>query len=71
MEVGELDLHHDDPEETWHNWPLANRRMPAVLAAKGYDYRFTLSKGARHVDPRVADATLPGALEWLWRGYKA
>jgi iron(III)-enterobactin esterase len=70
MEVGELDLHHDDPEETWHNWPLANRRMAAVLAAKGYDYRFTFSKGARHVDPRVADATLPGALEWLWRGYR-
>jgi enterochelin esterase-like enzyme len=70
MEVGEFDLHHDDPEETWHNWPLANRRMAAVLAAKGYDYRFTFSKGARHVDPRVADATLPGALEWLWRGYQ-
>jgi len=70
MEVGEKDLHHDDPEETWHNWPLANKRMAAVLKAKGYPYRFTLSLGARHVDPRVAAQTLPGALEWLWRGYR-
>lgn len=69
LEVGEKDLHHDDPEETWHNWPLANKRMAAVLKAKGYPYRFTLSLGARHVDPRVADQTLPGALEWLWHGY--
>lgn len=69
MEVGEKDLHFDDPEETWHNWPLANRRMAAVLKAKGYDYRFTFSRGARHVDPRVLEETLPGALEWLWRGY--
>ena len=69
LEVGETDLHHDDPEETWHNWPLANKRMAAALQAKGYAYRFTLSLGARHVDPRVATQTLPGALEWLWRGY--
>ncbi|MGZ5931373.1 MAG: alpha/beta hydrolase [Rhizomicrobium sp.] len=69
MEVGEKDLHHEDPESTWHNWPLANRRMAAVLKAKGYAYRFTLSLGARHVDPRVTAQTLPGALEWLWRGY--
>jgi enterochelin esterase family protein len=67
MEVGEKDLHCDDPEESWHNWPLANRRMAAVLAAKDYDYRFVFSKGARHVDPRVTEQTLPGALEWLWR----
>ncbi|HZZ87577.1 MAG TPA: alpha/beta hydrolase-fold protein [Caulobacteraceae bacterium] len=69
LEVGSLDLHHDDPEPTWHNWPLANRRMADALAAKGYDYRFTLSEGGRHADPRVLDQTLPGALEWLWAGY--
>jgi enterochelin esterase family protein len=66
LEVGDHDLHADDPEETWHNWPLANRRMAAALADKGYDYRFTLSRGGRHADPRVLDHTLPGALEWLW-----
>lgn len=69
LEVGEKDLHHDDPEETWHNWPLANQRMAAVLAAKGYPYRFTLSLGGRHADPRVVEHTLPGALEWLWQDY--
>lgn len=67
LEVGERDLHHDDPEETWHNWPLANRRMAAALAAKGYDYRFTFSKNGRHADPHVLAHTLPGALEWLWQ----
>jgi hypothetical protein len=69
LEVGERDLHHDDPEESWHNWPLANQRMAAALKAKGYPYHFTLSLGARHVDPRVAAQTLPDALEWLWSGY--
>jgi iron(III)-enterobactin esterase len=66
LEVGEKDLHPDDPEETWHNWPLANRRMAAALAAKGYHYRFTFSRDGRHADPRVLDQTLPAALEWLW-----
>jgi enterochelin esterase-like enzyme len=70
MEVGEKDLHYDDPESTWHNWPLANRRMAAVLKAKGYDYRFVYAKDAKHVDARVVAQTLPGALEWLWRDYR-
>jgi len=69
LEVGEKDLHFDDPESTWHNWPLANARMAEVLKAKGYAYRFTLSLGGRHVDPRVTEQTMPGALEWLWWGY--
>ncbi|HEX2592386.1 MAG TPA: alpha/beta hydrolase-fold protein [Rhizomicrobium sp.] len=69
LEVGEKDLHHDDPEETWHNWPLANQRMAAVLKDKGYDYRFTFSRDGRHADPRVLEHTLPAALEWLWHGY--
>jgi hypothetical protein len=43
--------------------------MAAALAAKGYDYRFTLSQGGRHADPRVLEETLPGALEWLWQDY--
>jgi enterochelin esterase-like enzyme len=69
LEVGEKDLHHDDPEETWHNWPLANQRMAAVLKEKGYDYRFTFSREGHHGDPRVLEHTLPSALEWLWHGY--
>jgi enterochelin esterase-like enzyme len=70
LEVGEQDLHADDPEETWHNWPLANRRMAAAFAAKGYPYRFTLSLSGRHNDQRVLEQTLPSALEWLWQDYR-
>mgnify|MGYP001028712048 FL=1 len=69
MHVSEQDLHHTDPEESWHNWPMANDRMAAVLKKKGYDYRYVFSKDSRHVDPRVVMATLPAALEWLWRDY--
>jgi iron(III)-enterobactin esterase len=69
MEVGEKDLHYDDPESTWHNWPLANNRMTAVLKKKGYDYRYVFARDAHHVDPRVVKQTLPAALEWLWRDY--
>lgn len=71
MQVGELDNHFDDPETTWHNWPMANNRMAAVLKAKGYEYRYVFSKGAKHVDPRAVGQTLPAALEWLWAGYKS
>jgi iron(III)-enterobactin esterase len=69
MEVGEKDLHFDDPENTWHNWPLANNRMAAVLKKKGYDYRYVFALGAHHVDNAVVRQTLPSALEWLWRDY--
>ena len=69
MEVGEKDLHFDDPERTWHNWPLANNRMAQVLKAKGYDYRYVFAMGAGHVDGRVVMQTLPAAMEWLWRDY--
>ncbi|MET0309409.1 MAG: alpha/beta hydrolase-fold protein [Sphingomonas sp.] len=69
MEVGEKDLHWQDPESTYHNWPLANDRMAAALRAKGYDYRYVVAADAVHVDGNVIAQTLPGALEWLWRGY--
>jgi len=69
MEVGEKDNRFDNPEETWHNWPLANNRMADVLKKKGYDYRYVFAMGAGHVDNRVVMQTLPSALEWLWRDY--
>jgi enterochelin esterase-like enzyme len=69
MEVGEKDLHYDDAEQSWHNWPLANNRMAAALKKAGYDYKYVWARGARHVDPRVVMQTLPSALEWLWRDY--
>jgi enterochelin esterase-like enzyme len=69
MEVGEKDNRFDNPEESWHNWPLANNRMADVLKKKGYDYRYVFAMGAGHVDGRVVMQTLPAALEWLWRDY--
>jgi enterochelin esterase family protein len=69
MEVGEKDNRFDVPEETWHNWPLANNRMAIVLKKKGYDYRYVFAMGAGHVDNRVVMQTLPSALEWLWRDF--
>ena len=69
MEVGEKDLHYDDAEQSWHNWPLANNRMAAVLKKKGYDYKYVWAREAGHVDNRVVWQTVPSALEWLWRDY--
>lgn len=57
------------PAESFTNWVLANQRMHEVLEAKDYDYRYVFSNDSRHVDRRVVAQTLPGALEWLWRGY--
>jgi enterochelin esterase-like enzyme len=69
MEVGEKDLHWDDPAQTFHNWPMANDRLAAALKAKGYDYRYVWAKDAVHVDNNVTMQTLPEALVWLWRDY--
>jgi enterochelin esterase-like enzyme len=69
MEVGEKDNRFDAPEQTWHNWPLANNRMAIVFKKKGYDYRYVWAREAGHVDNRVVMQTLPSALEWLWRDY--
>ena len=48
---------------------MANRRMAAVLKAKGYTYRHTFCEQAGHVDRRVVSQTLAGGLEWLWEDY--
>ncbi len=69
MEVGGKDNRYDNPEETWHNWSLANNRMAIVLKKKGYDYRYVFAVDAGHVDNRVVMQTLPAALEWLWRDF--
>ena len=45
--------------------------MKAALKAKGYHYRFVVSKESRHCDGKVKNQTLPEALAWLWQGYPA
>lgn len=69
--VSEKDLRPNDPEETHHNWVMANQRTAAALKAKGYNYRFVYSKGTGHCDRRVFEQTLADTLVWMWRGYHA
>ena len=69
LQVGENDNGHDRDEKSYHNWVMANQRMAAVMKAKGYHYHYDFCKGAGHVDGKVLDQTLPGALVWLWRGF--
>ncbi|MEZ6087731.1 MAG: alpha/beta hydrolase-fold protein [Pirellulaceae bacterium] len=69
--VAENDLRANDPEETYHNWVMANERTAAALEAKGYDYRFVFSLASRHCDGNVFKHTLADTLVWMWRGYHA
>lgn len=69
--VSENDLRANDPEETYHNWVMANERTAAALKAKGYDYRYVFSRATRHCDRAVFEATLADTLVWMWQGYEA
>ena len=57
------------PEESYHNWVMANERTAEALEAKGYDYRYVFSKASRHCDRNVFEHTLADTLVWMWRGY--
>jgi len=54
-----------------HDWVVANENMARVLAAKGYPYQFVFVRNAGHCDRAVKQQTLPEALEWVWRDYRA
>jgi enterochelin esterase-like enzyme len=69
--VAENDLRANDPEETYHNWVMANQRTADALKAKGYDYRYVFSKGSRHCDRKVFEHTLADTLVWMWQDYEA
>ena len=72
MEVGDRDLYNPNVmRDNMHDWVVANENMARVLADKGYDYQFIFARNAGHVDHKVKQQTLPEALEWLWKGYKA
>jgi enterochelin esterase-like enzyme len=71
MEVGDRDLLNPNAmRDDMHDWVLANERMAAVLAAKGYHYQFVFARNAAHVASGVKLQTLPEALEWLWKDYR-
>ncbi len=69
--VAENDNRARDPEETYHNWVMANERTAAALKAKGYDYRYVFSKATKHCDQKVFELTLADTLVWMWQGYQA
>jgi iron(III)-enterobactin esterase len=71
MEVGEMDAGATATLASKHNFILANQMVAAALMGQGYHCQFDFAKGAMHNDPKVWDAMLPSALEWLWRGYDA
>lgn len=72
MEVGDRDLLNPNlMRDGLHDWVLANEKMAAALAAKGYGYQFVFAQNAGHVDRAVKEQTLPEALEYLWHGYPA
>ncbi|WP_246114281.1 alpha/beta hydrolase [Rubripirellula tenax] len=68
--VAQHDNRANDPEETYHNWVMANERTAEALKAKGYDYRFVFSKATKHCDRRVFEKTLADTLVWMWKDYK-
>lgn len=71
MHVGDQDLFNPNiMRDDMHDWVVANERMAAALAEKGYDYQFVFARNCTHCDRAVKEQTLPAALEWLWRGYK-
>jgi enterochelin esterase-like enzyme len=69
MEVGDRD--NLSTRDDYHDWVLANEKMAKVLAAKGYHYQFVFARNAGHTDRAVKQQTLPEALEYVWRGYRA
>ena len=71
MHVSENDNGSTRDDASLHNWVLANQHMLAALKSKGYKYRYVFAEGAGHTDQAVINQTLPGALEWLWKGYTA
>ena len=72
MEVGDRDLYNPNVmRDNMHDWVVANENMAKVLAAKGYHYQFVFARNAGHTDRTVKQQTLPEALEYLWKGYKA
>ncbi len=68
--VSENDNRANDPEETYHNWVMANERTAAALKAKGYDYRYIFSRSTRHCDKKVFEHTLADTLVWMWQDYQ-
>ena len=69
LQAGSNDNGSGNSPESHRNFHLANQRMALALQARGYHVHFDDCEGAGHVDQGPIRATLPVALEWLWRGF--
>jgi enterochelin esterase-like enzyme len=69
IHVSEFDNGADLPEESYHNWVMANERTWKVLEEKGYDYRYLYSLNSGHTDRKVYANTMADTLVWMWRGW--
>jgi len=70
LHVSENDNGSDRDAESMRNWVIANDRMAAVLAEKGYPHQYIFSEGVGHVSRPVQLQTMPEAFEWVWQGYE-
>jgi S-formylglutathione hydrolase FrmB len=70
LESGSNDNGAGGAPSTYRNFDLANQRMAAAFAKRGYHYHYDHAMGAGHVDQGPLKQTLPEALTWLWRGYR-
>jgi iron(III)-enterobactin esterase len=69
LAVGDRDLFNPNVmRDDMHDWVVASENMARALAAKHYHYQFVFAQNAVHCDRGMKAQTLPGALEWLWRG---
>jgi hypothetical protein len=72
LEISDRDLLNPNAmHDGMHDWVLANENMAKTLAAKKYSYQFVFARDAVHCDGGVKQQTLPAALEWLWKDYRA
>ena len=62
---GTNDLGASGGPGTYRNFHLANQRMAAALARRGYYFHDDHAMGGGHVDAGVTQQTLPEALTWL------
>jgi enterochelin esterase family protein len=70
FEVGDADAFNPNVmRDGFHDSVVANERIAAVLADKGYHYQFVFARNAGHGDGATRMQTLPEALEYLWQGY--
>ena len=55
-----------DLDNSFGNWPLANRQMHSALSYMGYDVHFEMAEGFGH-NSNHGGSIFPEAVKWLWR----